>query len=138
MAVSDLRKLLAGMKPALSGEKYYFASIDEGHLMALAGYLGSIAGIFREEEGLTIVFSQGIWEGMSQFTEKEISGPFALITLTIESDLMAVGFLAAMAGALAKEGISVNAFSAYHHDHLFVPYEKRDSAMAALARLSKS
>jgi hypothetical protein len=43
--------------------------------------------------------------------------------------------LAKITTALAKEGISVNAFSAYYHDHLFVPYDRKEDAMAALAEL---
>ncbi len=54
----------------------------------------------------------------------------------MNSDLRAVGFLAKIAAALAADGISVNAYSAYHHDHLLVPFERKDDAMKALLRLS--
>ena len=47
------------------------------------------------------------------------SQPFAsrLITLTVRSSLEAVGLLAAITARLADAGISVNAVSAFHHDH---------------------
>ena len=135
MAVSDLGELLKKMKPKLFEGTYYFASVDSSNLMELANYLDDITGIFRENEGLTIVFSGKIKDDILQITEKDIIGPFALITLSVESDLMAIGFLAKITEALAKEKISVNAFSAYHHDHIFVPFERKDDAMKALMRL---
>jgi hypothetical protein len=79
-----------------------------------------------------------IIERMENLSATEIIGPFALISLEVNSDLMAVGFLAKITDELAKKGISVNAFSAYHHDHLFVPFEKKDEVMGILAKLSKA
>ncbi|MBD3210430.1 ACT domain-containing protein [Candidatus Micrarchaeota archaeon] len=51
---------------------------------------------------------------------------------------MAVGFLAKITQALAEKKISVNAFSAYHHDHLFVPYGRKEDTMETLRRISES
>jgi hypothetical protein len=134
MAEKDLEKLLSGINPALSNHRYYFASVGESELMALANFLDSIIAIFREDEGITVVFLDEIKDDIGQITEK-ITGPFALITIGADSDLLAVGFLAKISAALAGEKISVNAFSAYHHDHLFVPFERKDDAMSALNRL---
>ena len=127
--------------------------------MSVANYLSYIVGIYREEEGLTLVFSDEIKEEMESISQdvhfaserkmhqtsgvstpdaEKVLGPFALITLKVNSGLFAVGLLASVTGALAKEGIPVNAFSAYHHDHLLVPYEKKDAALAALKKLQKS
>jgi hypothetical protein len=64
--------------------------------------------------------------------------PSRLITLTVHSALDAVGFLAAITARLAAAGISVNAVSAFHHDHLFVPAERADEAMAILQAISKA
>jgi len=137
MTVSDLSELLKNMNPKVIDGKFYFASVDEGNLMAVANYLNYIVDVFREEEGLSIVFSEDILEEMKELSESEVRGPFAMITLTVNSDLMAVGFLAKITEALSKEGISTNAFSAYYHDHLFVPYEKRDDAIKALNGICK-
>ncbi|MFH1394501.1 MAG: ACT domain-containing protein [Candidatus Micrarchaeota archaeon] len=136
MAISDLDELLKNMAPKVVEGKHHFASVDEGNLMAVANYLSYVVDVFREEEGLSIVFQEDILEGMKELSDKEVLGPFAMITLSVNSDLTAVGFLAKVADALAKEGISSNVFSAYHHDHLFVPYEKKDDAMRVLRRLS--
>ena len=137
MPESDLNALLKGMNPSLSETEYYYGTFDEGTLMELAGYLDYIIGIFKEEEGLSVIFSDEALSDLSQLTEKKVKGPFALISLSVESDLMAVGFLAKITGALAKEKISANAFSAYHHDHLLVPFERKDDAMKALMKHRK-
>lgn len=125
------------MAPEAAEGGYHIATVDESQLMALSGYLGHIIDVFREEEGLSIVFSEEIKDGVSQMTEKEIIGPFALITLTVNSDLLAVGFLARITEALARKEIPVNAFSAYHHDHLLVPYGKKEEAMEILRKLAE-
>ncbi len=138
MAGQDLQKLLKGANPRLSEGKHYVATVPEGQMMSLAGYLSYIAGIFREEEGLSVVFTEELLAIMESLSEKKIAGPFALITLRAESDLLAIGFLAAMTSSLAKEKIAANAFSAYYHDHLLVPYEKKDAALACLKKLQKT
>ena len=134
--VSNLKKLLKDMQPKMAKTKYFMASVGGGELMALANYLDYIICIYREKEGLTVVFEEDIKDSISGMTEK-MAGPFALITLDVYSDLMAVGFLVKIADALAKEKISVNAFSAYHHDHLLVPWERKEDALKALERLGK-
>jgi uncharacterized protein len=86
---------------------------------------------FREAEGLTVLLPT---------TDADRLGlPYsyvaAWITLTVESDLDAVGFLAAITQRLALAGISCNVVSAVHHDHLFVPFDKRDEAVRILREL---
>ena len=79
---------------------------------------------FREQEGITLVMRREEAEraGMRyQFASR-------LITLTVHSALDAVGFLAAVTARLAEAGISVNAVSAFHHDHLFVPERRAESS----------
>jgi hypothetical protein len=61
-----------------------------------------------------------------------------MITLTVQSSLEAVGFLAAITTKLATHGISVNAISAYYHDHLFVPADKAEIAMRLLQEFSET
>jgi len=47
-----------------------------------------------------------------------------------------VGLTAAVAGALAEAGIACNVVAGFHHDHLFVPWERREDALAILSDLS--
>jgi hypothetical protein len=87
---------------------------------------------FHEEEGMTLVMLLEEAQALGlrhQFASR-------LITLTVHSSLEAVGFLAAITARLAKAGISVNAVSAFHHDHLFVPGHRADEALALLQDMS--
>jgi len=60
---------------------------------------------------------------------------FRKVTLSVHSSLEAVGFLAAITRHLADHGLSVNAVSAYYHDHLFVPAARAEEAVALLQAL---
>lgn len=124
-AERDLAVLLRQMKPELQPGTFVFCTIapDKRIPAALNPLL-----TFREQEGTTLVILR---------EEAEAAGlryAFAsrLIALTVHSALDAVGFLAAIAARLAEAGISVNAVSAYHHDHLFVPAGRADEALMLL------
>jgi hypothetical protein len=59
-----------------------------------------------------------------------------MVTLTVHSALDAVGFLAAITTRLAAAGISVNAVSAFFHDHLFVPVGRAEETVEILCRMA--
>jgi uncharacterized protein len=58
--------------------------------------------------------------------------------LKVHSSLHAVGLLAAITERLSEAGISVNAVSAFHHDHLFVPHDRAVEAVELLATLGST
>lgn len=126
---TDLQVLLAAMQPRLRHAEYLFCHLPEGkrlpdNVLALA--------TFEEEEGTTAIVDRA----RAERAGLEGSGPFAMITLEVQSSLEAVGFIAAVARALADAGIPANAVAAFHHDHLFVPAERAEHAMTILAQLS--
>ncbi|MFH0737932.1 MAG: ACT domain-containing protein [Candidatus Micrarchaeota archaeon] len=123
------------LEPKPAKNRYFFAIVDESQLMALSGMLDSVVAILREDEGLTVVFSEDIKDDIEGLSEKPAIGPFALISMAAETDLNAVGILAKITAALAKEKVAVNPFSGYLHDHIFVPSDKKDAAMATLKAL---
>jgi hypothetical protein len=86
---------------------------------------------FREQEGMTIVIRRERVGLAYQFSSR-------LITLRVHSSLDAVGFLAAITARLAKADISVNAVSAFYHDHLFVPHQRAAEALRLLQNLSNA
>ncbi len=54
------------------------------------------------------------------------------------SSLDAVGLTAAVSRVLADEGSPCNVIARYHHDHLFVPADRAESAVAAIEALAST
>ena len=123
--VTDLRTLKATMQPVLLEGAYVFCSVSQEAYDSLS--LRPL-GTFREQEGITLI----ITEEQARGAGLPFDSSWACISLTVHSALTAVGFLAAITARLAEAGISVNAVSAYYHDHLFVPWERREEAMEVL------
>jgi len=121
--IADLNTLLASMSPELQPGVYVYATVpftyDLGNIVPLA--------TFREREGLTIILEEG------DASRAGIPPLFraAWITLTVHSDLQAVGLTAAFAT------VSCNVVAAAYHDHIFVPIESADAAMVALQQLQR-
>ncbi len=114
------------MHPELESEAFVFLTSLEG--FALQDMENALM-IFKETEGVTLLVKEEVAQQMQKGYEQK----WAKITLTIHSDLNAVGFLAAILPKLAEADISVNLVSAFFHDHLFIPWEKREVAMVILA-----
>jgi hypothetical protein len=127
MAERDLMVLLSSMEPVLSPEPYGFAVWDGG-VMPFQPF-----ATVAEAEGLTVVAPLAALKAAGLVSE-----PWARVSLTVHSDLAAVGLTAAFASALAREGISCNVIAGYHHDHLFVQWDRRDAALAALEALARA
>jgi hypothetical protein len=128
---SDLAILLRSLRPEMDDPPYVFSSISREEFARLTFF--PLCG-FYESEGVTVITTQS----QAKTQGWPLEPAWARITLAVHSSLQAVGFLAAIAGALAREGISVNPVSAYYHDHLFVPWERRQDAMDTLNGLSRS
>ncbi len=88
---------------------------------------------FREAEGLTVVLDE------AAATQAGLPVLFraAWISLTVHSDLEAVGLTAAVATALTHAGICCNVLAAACHDHLFVPVDAAQQALACLRALQR-
>jgi hypothetical protein len=56
--------------------------------------------------------------------------------LEVHSALEAVGLTAAISNVLKDAGISCNVVAGYTHDHLFVPVDRAQDALAALRTLA--
>jgi len=126
--VSDLDLLLRSLEPALHDGVYVFTSVPSGE--ALSDFAPCVA-TFREAEGVTLVLP----EADALRLGLPVLFRAAWITLTVHSDLQAVGLTAAFATALGDAAISCNVIAGAYHDHLFVPVERAGEAMAALSAL---
>lgn len=87
---------------------------------------------FREAEGMTYILLKSEADAVGLSYEF----PCRMITLNIHSSLEAVGFMARIATALAKQDMGVNPVSGFFHDHLFVPDGRQADAMAVLKEMS--
>jgi hypothetical protein len=126
---TDLVTLIGSMQPVLRPEIYVFVTMP--HAERALEKLSPVM-TFREDEGVTLIVPR---------QEAEAAGlagafPCRMITLNVHSSLQAVGFLATVAARLAAAGISANAASAFYHDHLFVPVERAEEALAVLEKLA--
>ena len=126
---ADLARLLSGLRPRLSETEFAFGVVPKG--VALPTQIIPL-GTFQEAEGLTVIATAASFAS----TDIEHVAGWALITLEVHSSLAAVGMIAAIARALADEGISTNVIAAFYHDHVFVPWNRRHDAMQVLARFN--
>jgi uncharacterized protein len=125
-AITDLRTLIASMRPQLDPEVYVWSCVEQVPVGVIP------VATVREAEGLTVVCSQADADAAGL----DFTFPSARITLEVHSALEAVGLTAAFATALGEVGISANVVAGLHHDHIFVPVDRAGDAMAALERLS--
>ncbi len=131
MAESDLSKLLSTLEVIRRDGVWRFETIDKdaaswADLVNLR-QVRDIAMLFQESEGLTVITSAD--------DQTPQDNRWAWLELSVYSDLQAVGFLAKVAAALAEAGVPCNAVAAYHHDHIFVPEAKAETAIAAIEAL---
>ena len=115
---TDLARMLAALAPAVDARRFSF-------VLATGITLDSNAfALIREEEATTLV-------------RVDPNGEWARITLKVHSSLSSVGLTATITASLAERGIPANVVAATFHDHLFVPWNRRDEALGALHALSR-
>lgn len=128
--ITDLQRFLRSMQPELHVAEFVFCALAHD-----APVPSSVTPVmtFREDEGLTLIVERGMAEATG------LVGTFACrrITLNVHTSLEAVGFLAAITTRLAASGIGVNPVSAFYHDHLFVPADRAEAALAILRDMAR-
>ena len=124
---ADLATLLRTMEPERREGAFVFVTVaaDDTDLPAHA--------TIAEPEGLTSVIEQSVAD------QHGLPYDFvaAWIMLTVHSALVAVGLTATVSTALAEAGISCNVLAGHYHDHLLVPYDRADDALAILRALAR-
>jgi len=126
----DLDRLLRTLNPQRQPGVYLFVVAPPGCDVAALQPVAT----FREPEGTTLIVEE------ARARAAGLSGRFraAWLTLTVQSNLQDVGLTAAVATTLAQAGIACNVVAAVHHDHLFVPAEAVEAALAALVTLQRA
>ena len=128
-AIADLKELLAHMQPELNPGRYAFVAVPGSVTIDPSQIVASV----REPEGLSVILPEQVALDLGL----PVAFTAAWITLTIHSDLAAVGLTAAFSDALGQAGISCNVVAGVHHDHLFVPIDQAQQAMETLRALSR-
>lgn len=119
--------MIAGMAPRLDPQPYCFCVAEDGADFPVEAALAT----FQEDEGLTLVLP------LAAARDAGHDGPsFGRIVLQVHSALEGVGLTAAVANALADEGIACNVMAAFHHDHVFVPAADAERALTLLKALA--
>jgi uncharacterized protein len=121
---TDLQRLLSGLSPELSERPHAIRTQP-----ANASVPADAIMLFREAEGMTVIVP------VAEHDADEAL--WAQITLRIHSSLEAVGMMAAIATTLTAHDIPCNAVSAYYHDHIFVPWARRNNAIDVLSELAQ-
>src|SRR5262245_28422556 len=114
---TDLATLLRSLDPVLDPVEYGFGVIAPGTAPRAA--IDPLC-LFREDEGMTVIAAAGALDTAGVAQQRG----WARITLRVHSSLAAVGLTAAVARVLADQRISANVVAAYHHDHVFVPWDR--------------
>jgi hypothetical protein len=127
---TDLRQMLRDLRPLLCARRYSFIVAPP---RAPTPATHAVWARIEEDEGTTIIAAEEVIEGTTMDM-----GAWARITLGIHSSLAAVGLTAVVAGALAEAKIPANVVAGFYHDHIFVPWSRRDETMELLRALSQN
>jgi len=123
--VSDLQEMLAGMRPIL--RKGHYRIVPHGPEDDFTDLLHRMFAMVREDEGMTLII---------RGRDSDPGPHFACITLQVHSSLEGVGLTGAVSSKLAEAGLPCNMVAGYHHDHLFVPWDRGEEALKLLEQLS--
>ena len=125
---TDLSTLLATLSPVRRPGEFVFVTRPLGEVHDLVP-LATVV----EDEGTTLVVTRAAADARGWGHDFVA----AWITLEVRSSLAAVGLTATVSAALAEAGISANVLAAYHHDHVLVPVDRADDALAVLTDLAR-
>lgn len=121
----DLATLLVGLEVRRRRGEFLYCTQPLGAPLPDAG----VEALVAEEDGVTLIMRA------DHADEAGLDGVFrcAWLTIAAHSALDGVGLIATVASALAALDIPCNVLAGYRHDHLLVPVDRADDAIAAIA-----
>jgi len=124
----DLAKMLASIKIERRAELVTVVSLPEP--VALGD---GVHAVLTEVEGTTVIAT------LDEAERRGWPANFVAVWLTVQvhSSLEAVGLTAAMSRALTERQIPCNVLAGFYHDHLLVPVDRADEAVATLESLAE-
>jgi hypothetical protein len=112
-------------------------------IIAAAGVVAEVGepfvALMADSQEVTLVIDDEVYEEykarlVGHTTE---ATTYRLITLDLPLESALTGLMAHLARALADAGVPIFPYAAFSRDHILVPAEKADTALAALNRLKK-
>lgn len=129
---TDLNRLLETLTVSRRGDEYVVIPIPAtDHDQASFAVGAGIDAVMVETEAVTVVATRAAAAAMGWPQDRR----WAWLTVDVHSSLDAVGLTAALANALAALDIPCNVIAAYYHDHLLVPVDRADEAIAGIDAL---
>jgi len=128
--IADLATLLSALRPVLQPGRHAFVALPADATFDMSLAIASI----REPEGLSVIVPERVADELGL----PVAFTAAWITLTVYSELSAIGLTAAFSTALAQAGVGCNVVAGTRHDHVFVPCGQARRAMEVLAALQQS
>jgi hypothetical protein len=120
----DLGRILEGLEVRQRDGVFVFATIPAGQPLPDV----PLSAMVSEASGTTLLLTLEAAEEAGLPFEY----PAAWLSLTMHISLSSIGVSASIATAMAMKGVPCNVLSGFHHDHLLVPYEMVDEAMAVI------
>lgn len=127
---ASLSRLLATLKPVLSGPTFVFATFRPNEVIPQSL---PIQMIFHETKGTTVITSRA----GADVENIDYQSPCRMLTLDVDSSLEVVGFIPFVAKKLEDLDMSVNYVSGYHHNHCFVPLGREEEAIKCVEEIAR-
>ncbi|MEX0306894.1 MAG: ACT domain-containing protein [Ruegeria sp.] len=122
--VSETNAMIAGMRPEIQPGVFSFVIWPEQE-----DWPENTRASYIEAEGLSLIVP-------IEAAPSDAVG-MRCITLQVHSSLEGVGLTAAVSAALAQNDIPANMVAGYHHDHVYVPCDMAEEALAILINLQQ-
>ncbi len=126
------------------GQEYVVVHLPVRAITAAAGVLAEVgepfSAIIVDKDEVSLVVPAKAWADFSNRLPGHVVAEnlYRLITMDAELDMSLVGFMARISGALAAVNVPILPLAAYTRDHLLVPAQQFEVAMAALERLKST
>jgi hypothetical protein len=126
----SLSKLLATLKPVLTGPTFVFATFRPNEVIPQSL---PIQMIFHEAKGTTVITSRA----GADVENIDYQSPCRMLTLEMDSSLEVVGFVPFVAKKLEGLDMSVNFVSGYFYNHCFVPLGREEEAIKCVEEIAR-
>ncbi|RMF05694.1 MAG: hypothetical protein D6768_00800 [Chloroflexi bacterium] len=134
---TPVEKILAATRLTVHPNLFVLAGINPAARRQVEADLAQIEAqvlqYIAEPDVLTLLLPQPNWNAIAaRYPGAETTGPLRLFTFSVAMDWEVVGFLAAVAGLLARAEIPLGALCGYYRDHLFIAQPFAAKAEAVL------